>query len=157
MLLSQWKSAQKKSYLVEELQEILAIPDTYSYNKFKIRILNKAQVELLEKADICFEYEELKKGRGKKITDIEFRIYPNTKNNRDQAKDIQEDLAKYDDLTKQYKGKILYFNGRDHTIQHVSKNKNTHECDVLLIDEYNEAKRYLMPEKQLELAKDKVQ
>jgi len=155
MLMSQWKNAKKKLYSVAELRELLAIPKSYPYSNFKRKALLIAKKELLEKADIYFEFEEIKEGR--KVTDILFRIYPNTKNNRDQAKDMHKELDAYDDLTKQYKGKILYFNGRDHTIQHVSRNKNTHECDVLLIDEYNEAKRYLMPEKQLELAKDKVQ
>ena len=151
MLLSQWKNAKKKLYSIEEIRDILAIPKTYKYAQIKQKILLKAEKELLEKADIYFTYEEIKEGR--KVTDLLFRIYPNPKNHREKAKEIKETLSQYENLTKQYKGKILYYNGCDNIIQEVLKEKKTDECDVLLIDDYNKPRRYTMPFIQLKEAK----
>jgi len=154
MLMSQWKNAKKRLYSVSDLRDILAIPKSFKYNDIKRHVLKKAEKELLEKADIYFTFEEIKEGR--KVTDLLFRIYSNSKNYQEEAKNIQQELDQYEDITKQYKNKILYFNGSDHIIHHVSKNKDTDECDVLLIDEYNQSKRYMMPSIQLETAKEKI-
>lgn len=70
----------KKTWTVEldELKKIMGVNEkSYSiYQNVKNRILLKAQVELKEKTDISFEFEEIK--TGKKVTAIKFYII-NTK------------------------------------------------------------------------------
>ncbi len=58
------------------IRDILQVPQSYRYNMFKTRILEKARKELAEYTDIKFDYEEIKTGR--KITHIKFKIQENT-------------------------------------------------------------------------------
>jgi len=151
-LLKEYEKLTKRYFEVEELMELLQVPKSYKiYNRFKEKVLKVAEKELLEHTDIYFTFEEEKEGR--KVSRLIFRIHKNSKNYKEEAKNIQQELDQYEDITKQYKGKILYFNGSDHIIHHVSKNKNTDECDVLLVDEYNHSQRYKMSLAQLEIAK----
>ena len=152
-LLKEYEKLNKRYFNVEELQEILQVPPSYKkkYNDFKKKVLQIAEKELLEHCDIYFTFEEEKEGR--KVSRLIFRIYPNPKNHREKAKEIKETLSQYENLTKQYKGKILYYNGCDNIIQEVLKEKKTDECDVLLIDNHNKPRRYTMPFIQLTEAK----
>ena len=66
----------KKTWTVEldELKKIMGVNEkSYSiYQNVKNRIILKAQMELKEKTDISFEFEEIK--TGKKVTSIKFYI-----------------------------------------------------------------------------------
>jgi len=102
MLLSQWKSAGKKLYSVDELRNMLAVPNSYRYNDFKKRVIAKAEAELKEKGDIFFTFSEQKQGR--KVTHILFDII----------------IARGEDKQKPsldgYKGKVIYYNGENRTV-----------------------------------------
>ena len=105
MLLSQWKSAGKKLYAVDELRDMLAVPKKATYGEFKRSSLAKAEKELKEKGDIFFTFEEQKQGR--KVTHILFNII----------------IARGEDKEKpsleEYKCKVIYYNGEDRTILNV--------------------------------------
>ncbi len=105
MLLSQWQTAGKKLYLVEELREMLAVPKSYKYNDFKKRVLNKAEMELKKSSDIFFTYEEQKSGR--KITHIIFNII--------KSGGVDKQKPSLD----KYKKKEIYYNGEDRLILNV--------------------------------------
>jgi plasmid replication initiation protein len=61
------------SYLVEELRNILNCPETYRYNDFKVNVLEVAQRELRQKANLLLEWEPIQK-IGKRVIELEFRI-----------------------------------------------------------------------------------
>ena len=107
MLLSQWKKVGSHKYKVDELRDMLAVPDSYKYNDFKKRVIIKAQKELKEKGDIYFTFEEKKEEGGKKVTHILFDII--TARGEDKEKPSLEE----------YQGKIIYYNGEDRTILNV--------------------------------------
>ncbi|EHR0219569.1 replication initiation protein [Clostridium perfringens] len=67
---------------IETLKYLLqADKKTYNlYGKFKEKILLKAQIELKEKTDIYFEFEEIKTGR--KVTSLKFVIKSNKENKK---------------------------------------------------------------------------
>lgn len=67
---------------IETLKYLLqADKKTYNlYGKFKEKILLKAQIELKEKTDIYFEFEEIKTGR--KVTSLKFIIKSNKENKK---------------------------------------------------------------------------
>ena len=57
---------------VEELREMLGVPKSYSWNMLETRILNVAQIELKEKANIFITFERVKTGR--KITHLNIKF-----------------------------------------------------------------------------------
>ena len=124
MLLSQWKSAGKKLYAVDELREMLAVPKSYLYADFKRKVIAKAEKELKEKGDIFFTFEEQKQGR--KVTHILFNII----------------LARGEDKQKPslegYKGKVIYYNGENRTILNVWEIKE--EKNYILVQLLDESK-----------------
>ena len=77
---------------IENLKYLLqADKKTYNlYGKFKEKILLKAQIELKEKTDIYFEFEEIKTGR--KVTSLKFIIKSN-KNNKKLLSDNLNDIS----------------------------------------------------------------
>ena len=105
MLLSQWHSAGKKLYAVDELREMLAVPKSYLYADFKRKIIAKAEKELKEKGDIFFTFEEKKQGR--KVTHILFNI----------IKSGGDDKQK--PSIEGYKGKVIYYNSEYRTILNI--------------------------------------
>ena len=110
MLLSQWQTAGKKLYTVEELREILAVPKSYKYNDFKKRVLEQAEAELKTKnSDILFECHEQKKDTKskRKVTHILFDIIKSGGTDR-QKPSIEE-----------YKNKEIYYSGEDRLILNV--------------------------------------
>ena len=122
MLLSQWKSAGKKLYAVNELREMLAVPKKATYGEFKRSVLTKAEKEIKEKGDIFFTFEEQKQGR--KVTHLLFNII----------------VARGEDKEKpslnEYQGKVIYYNGEDRTILNVWEVKEEkHYVLVQLLDE----------------------
>jgi len=78
-LFKEYEKLTKRTFTVEELQGILQVPKSFKrYSQFKQKVLNVAEKELIQHCDIFFEYEEIKKGR--KVTELFFRIKPNDKN-----------------------------------------------------------------------------
>jgi plasmid replication initiation protein/DNA-directed RNA polymerase subunit RPC12/RpoP len=79
----EYKNTKKIRIEFEEVRKILGIkPDEYKrYNDFKRYVLLVAYKEIPQKTDISFEFKEIKIGR--KITAIEFAIYPNPDWNKD--------------------------------------------------------------------------
>ena len=124
MILNQWKNTQMIKYKVDELRELLEIPNSYDYANFKRRVLLIAEKELKKESDVFFTFEEVKQGR--KVIEIIFYIY--VAGGRD--KTIKE--PKYDD----YKKKKIYFNGYDWIILNISTcTKHKGYVDVQLLDE----------------------
>jgi plasmid replication initiation protein len=64
----------KKNFniMIDELQELLGC-NYENFAHFKRRVLDPAQKDIFEKADIVFEYETSKK-EGKKVVEIKFKI-----------------------------------------------------------------------------------
>ena len=79
---------------LEELKKLLgATEKSYSvYQNVKNRIIIKAQKELREKTDICFDFEEIKTGR--KVTSIKFFIKGNKKVNAPKEISVDIDTTK---------------------------------------------------------------
>lgn len=132
MLMSQWKRATKCTYSVEDLREILEVPKSYRYPDFKRRVLEKAHDEMKKTGDIFFEYEELKRGR--KVTDIFFRIYVS------EGKDKTKKEVTYE----HFKGKIIYFENENRLILNVWQSKE--HKDYLLIQLQADDKSTITPE-----------
>ncbi|MBU5220715.1 replication initiation protein [Bacillus albus] len=72
-LLKQYEDIKERTISLENLRYYLDAIDLYiKYGNFKQRVLIPAQVELNEKTDISFEFEEIKLGR--KVQKIKFTI-----------------------------------------------------------------------------------
>ena len=86
-LLKQYEKIGDRTIELEHLRYFLSIEETQyaRFNDFKRFVLLVAYKELKEKTDICFEFEEIKKGR--KISKIKFIIF---KNNKNSSKPTQE-------------------------------------------------------------------
>jgi plasmid replication initiation protein len=75
-LLKQYEKIGKRTFLINELKETLAVNDKYPlYANFKQRVILKAQEDLEENTDIRFTFEEVKRGRA--IHSIIFYIKSN--------------------------------------------------------------------------------
>ena len=75
-LLKQYEKIGERKFKVSTLKSILKVEKMYaSYGDFKKRTIQAAQKELKEKCDICFEIEEIKKGRS--VEEIKFLICKN--------------------------------------------------------------------------------
>jgi len=108
-LLKEHEKLTKRYFDVEELQDILQVPKSYRiYNRFKEKVLKVAQEELKEHTDIYFTFDEEK--TGKKVTRLIFRIYKSRSENKEQP--TIEDMSRY-------KGKTIYYNGKDRQILNV--------------------------------------
>jgi plasmid replication initiation protein len=78
LLLKRFADTGYREMTVEELRDVFDLQDKYkSFGNIKQRIIDKAQVELAEKTDIRFEYQEVKKAGSKTIVAVKFRIYSN--------------------------------------------------------------------------------
>ncbi len=78
LLLKRFADTGFRQMTVEELRDIFDLQDKYkSFGNIKQRIIDKAQVELAEKTDIRFEYEEVKGAGSKAVIAVKFRIFPN--------------------------------------------------------------------------------
>jgi len=94
-LLKQYKNYKERTFDLDELKDIFQINNCYSrYSDFKKDVILIAQRELLQKADIYFEFEEIKRNR--KIVRIRFLIYPNPKNRPPDTQPIQITLSDQD-------------------------------------------------------------
>ncbi|WP_082081868.1 replication initiation protein [Methylocucumis oryzae] len=74
-LLKQYENLSKRDIDLQQLREMLGIAkDQYPlYSNFRERILEPAQKELKLKADLHFEFDEIKQSR--KVSAIRFRIF----------------------------------------------------------------------------------
>ena len=99
-LLKEYEKLTKRYFEVEELMDLLQVPKSYRiYNRFKEKVLQVAEKELLEHTDIYFTIEEEKEGR--KVSRLIFRIYKNTqKAEREQARLFDAEAPK--DYTNLY-------------------------------------------------------
>ena len=78
LLLKRFADTGFRQMTVEELRDVFDLQDKYkSFGSIKQRIINKAQVELAEKTDIRFDYQEVKKAGTKTVVAVKFSIYPN--------------------------------------------------------------------------------
>jgi len=109
-LLKEYEKLTKRYFTVEELQELLQVPKSYKpYGKFKQKVLQVAEKELLEHTDIYFTIEEEKKGR--KVSRLIFRIYKNThKKEAEEARlldaQVPKDYSNLYGMNCRIKGKI---------------------------------------------------
>ena len=80
-MLKEYEKLKIRYIKVDELMEILQVPNSYKiYNRFKEKVLKVAEQELLEHTDIFFTFEEEKEG--KKVDRLIFRIYQNKKEDK---------------------------------------------------------------------------
>jgi plasmid replication initiation protein/transposase-like protein len=78
LLLKRFADTGFRQMTVEELRDVFDLQDKYkSFGNIKQRIIDKAQVELAEKTDIRFDYQEVKKVGTKTVVAVKFKIYPN--------------------------------------------------------------------------------
>jgi len=106
MLLAQFFVMKRVTYSVDDLREILAIPDSYRYNDLK-RLISKAQKELKEKSPFTFEFKEDKHG-GRSIIEIHFKIISNNKELEDFKEEILENWK--DQRLFEVNGRLLHAN-----------------------------------------------
>ena len=151
-LLKEYEKATKRTFLVEELQDILQVPKSLKiYANFKNKVLKVAEKELIEHCDIFFEYEEIK--INKKVTEILFRIKKNV--NVLKQEKIQQTFAdtEIDEDLQKYINKVLYINGFDFKIISISKKNNKYSIYCHEIDDVNYKKTFEISEAQLKVAK----
>lgn len=150
MLICQWKNSIKsKKYSIEELREILEIPQSYLYADFKRRVIDKAKQELEEKGDYYFKYKEQKEG--KKVVGITFTVHENIKLKREKEQPTIPDTELAEEL-KQYIGKQIYQNGYYWKIISISKNGNLYSIFCHEIDDKTYTKILDFSEVQLRTA-----
>lgn len=78
LLLKRFADTGFRQMTVEELRDVFDLQGKYkNFGSIKQRIINKAQVELAQKTDIRFEYQEVKKAGAKTVVAIKFKIYHN--------------------------------------------------------------------------------
>jgi plasmid replication initiation protein len=78
LLLKRFADTGFRQMTVEEIRDVFDLQDKYkSFGNIKQRIIDKAQVELAEKTDIRFDYQEVKKGGTKTVIAVKFKIYSN--------------------------------------------------------------------------------
>jgi len=101
-LFKQYQKIGHRKFEVENLRNILQIPNSYTYNNVKKIILMRAQEEMKLFSDLTFEFEEIKTGR--KITDINF-IIKKKENHKDILEEDKEENPWY--YTKYYDKNII--------------------------------------------------
>jgi len=76
-LLKQYEFIGHRTIALNDLHFLLNAPQAYQsvYGLFKSRVILKAQEDLKTHTDIFFDFEELKKEGGKKVTHIYFKIH----------------------------------------------------------------------------------
>ena len=153
-LLKEYEKATKRTFTVEELQELLQVPKSYlNYSKFKQGILKVAEKELIANCDIFFEYEEIKTGR--KVTEIKFRIKKNVKQNEEQQEAKLFEDTELDKYLKTFIGKRTYLNGFDWIIKSISINEDTQKYNIFCceVGDKTYTKTFEISKAQLEASK----
>ena len=77
-ILKQYENVGVRKISLEELKKMIGIsPNKYPrFNSFREWVLDRAQIALAEKTDICFDYKTIAP-KGRKVLGIEFHIYKN--------------------------------------------------------------------------------
>jgi len=128
-LLKEYEKATKRTFTVEELQELLQVPKSFlRYDNFKSRVLKVAEKELIENCDIFFEFEEIKTGR--KVTEILFRIKKNVKQQEEKQETKLFEDTEMDKYLKTFINKKIYLNGFDWIIKKISINDKTQRYNI---------------------------
>jgi len=84
-LLKQFENTGWRQITIEEFKEILGVEDKYNrYYNFKKRVILQAQKDLGMYTDICFTFDEIKRGRT--VIAIKFIIYTNSPSRKKQKK-----------------------------------------------------------------------
>ena len=148
-MLKEYEKLKIRYIKVDELMELLQVPKSYKiYNRFKEKVLEIAEKELLEHTDIYFTLEEEKEG--KKVDRLIFRIYPNKQKENNQGTlngtELDTDLQKYI-------GKKIYYNGYDWKIISIAQNKNIYTIFCQEVDDKTYTKTFEISETQLRAAK----
>jgi plasmid replication initiation protein len=83
LLLKRFADTGFRQMTVEELRDVFDLQDKYkSFGNIKQRLIDKAQIELAEKTDIRFDYQEVKKVGAKTVVAVKFKIYANQPNRK---------------------------------------------------------------------------
>ena len=114
-LLKQYESIGHRTFNLDELRDILRVPDSYTWKDFKRQILDKAMEEINAHADIVINYQPIKTGRA--FTDVSFIISP---------KDEEQGLKLYIERVRR---------DRVHQTLAVTKDKRTGKPIELSVDE----------------------
>ena len=72
-LMKQFRTVGERIFPLDELRNLLSIPESYTYGRIKEIILTPAKKELYDYTDLFFTFEEIKQGR--KVTSIRFEIH----------------------------------------------------------------------------------
>jgi plasmid replication initiation protein len=108
-MLKEYEKLKIRYIKVDELMDILQVPTSYKiYNRFKEKVLEIAEKELLEHTDIYFTLEEEKEGR--KVDRLIFRIYPN-KHKEDLKTGTLFDATPTSDYFRYYGKSVSFVNG----------------------------------------------
>jgi plasmid replication initiation protein len=92
---------------LDEMKEMFVIPKSYKFDNIRVRIIEKAQKDLLEHTDIKFLWKPLKTGR--KVTSIKFEIYQNEKNIQEEKPKATAFMDFVNNLREFYKDTSKYF------------------------------------------------
>ena len=154
MIIMQWKNAIKsRDYTIEELRDLLDIPDKYLYANIKQRVLEKAKKELEEKSHYYFKYHENKNRR--KVESIYFTVHENIKLKREIQNHQQQTFkeTELDEILSKYIDKQFYMQGYTWTILAISKiDKNNYQVFVRDVDDKSYTKTFEISEAQLKAA-----
>lgn len=154
MIIMQWKSAIKsRPYAIQELRDLLEIPDKYVYADIKRRVLEKAKEELEAKSHYYFKYHENKIGR--KVESIYFTVHENIKLKR--AEEQKQGTLKGTEFNKnleQFIGKRFYKDGYDWKIKSISTNGKLYSVYCYDIDRPSDTKHFEFSIEQLKQFKD---
>lgn len=145
-LLKEYEKLKIRYIKVEELMDILQVPNSYKiYDNFKRKVLQVAEKELAEHTDISFTFEEEKEGR--KVDRLILRIYPN-------KQEVQGlfDAELSNDL-KPYINKKIYLNGYDWKIKSIAQNEDKINIFCHEIDDKSYTKTFEISIAQLKAAK----
>jgi len=99
-LLKQYEKIGTRKISIDEIKRSLDVEKRYvMYGHLKARIILPAQKELKRKSDIYFKFEEIKAGR--KVKEIQFKIFKNTKNLSEQNQQKFDWMKEIDDHAEQ--------------------------------------------------------
>lgn len=145
-LLKEYEKLKIRYIKVEELMDILQVPNSYKiYDNFKRKVLQVAEKELAEHTDISFTFEEEKEG--KKVDRLILRIYPNKRQEQGLFN------AELSNELKQFIDKQIYLNGYDWKIKSISQNEDKINIFCHEIDDKSYTKTFEISMTQLRAAK----
>lgn len=126
-LLKQYEKIGYREFDIETLKVILGVSDKYKlYGHFKSRVIIKAQEDLKEHTDICFDFNEIKVGR--RVTAIFFEIHKNKNAEILDDEDVDEAAPKIENLQQEVedilldwgiKSKVLNSYLKNYSIEHL--------------------------------------